>query len=229
MTALPVHPLHPFMTLSPLHTADVELNAAAPAAVPGAIGLDSAEPAAPDATAVRLSRGIARGDHAALDEFYRAWFDRAFAAARALSRRDEAFCLDVVQEAMLRVIKSLPPLSGAAALEAWMHTAIRSSTIDALRAEARRVAREIRAAGMKRARPIAQRAGQRASHAEEHEINTLLATLAELDPVSQDLLRLRFERDKSLEATAHAKGITAAAAHGKIRRILAWMKERMEP
>jgi len=220
------------MALSPLHTAHVELTAAAPAAVPGAIGLHSAEPAgsaAPDATAVRLSRGIARGDHAALDEFYRAWFDRAFAAARSLSRRDEAFCLDVVQEAMLRVIKSLPPLSGAAALEAWMHTAIRSSTIDALRAEARRVAREIRAAGMKRARPIAQRAGQRASHAEEHEINTLLATLAELDPVSQDLLRLRFERDKSLEATAHAKGITAAAAHGKIRRILAWMKERMEP
>src|SRR5262249_20822285 len=95
-----------------------------------------------DATAAGVSAGVARGEPAALDRLYRAWFARALGLARAWTRRDEAFCLDVVQEAMLRAIRSLRPVPGAAALDGWMTSAVRSASIDALRREGRRLARE---------------------------------------------------------------------------------------
>ena len=52
-----------------------------------------------------LTALIARGDERAFATFYELWFDRALALARSISRRDESFCLDVVQDCMLRVVR----------------------------------------------------------------------------------------------------------------------------
>ena len=62
---------------------------------------------------------VARGDRGALAELYERWFDECYRIARGLTRRDESFCLDVVQETMLRVIRSLRRLETEAQLRAW--------------------------------------------------------------------------------------------------------------
>ena len=122
---------------------------------------------------------------------------------------------------MMRVIKSLGPMATAAALEAWMHAAIRSACIDALRSEARRLIRERRA-------QAATDGNRHNGGAVGDSVETVLAVLGELDPASHQLLRLRFERDHTLAATALAAGLSPGATHGKVRRLLGWMKERME-
>ncbi|MGK0202373.1 MAG: DNA-directed RNA polymerase specialized sigma24 family protein, partial [Planctomycetota bacterium] len=50
-----------------------------------------------------LTGRIAAGDESAFAEFYEAWFVSTLALSRAISRRDEAWCLDVVQDVMLTV------------------------------------------------------------------------------------------------------------------------------
>ena len=169
-----------------------------------------------DAQAAAWSTGVARGDAASLDGLYRAWFDRAFATARRFTGRDEAFCLDVVQETMLRAIKGLKPLNDRRALDAWMHAAVRSACLDALRSEARRVLRE-RQSSVK----------EHAERAAAEEFEGLLARMAELDAPSRELLRLRFEGTRTLAMTAAAAGISGGTAHGKLRRTLTWLRERM--
>ena len=64
-----------------------------------------------------LTAAIARGDSAAFARFYEARFDRAFATARDLTGRDEAFCLDVVQDAMIRVTHRIPTLPDERSLD----------------------------------------------------------------------------------------------------------------
>ena len=67
-----------------------------------------------------LTGAIARGDTVAFGEFYEVWFDRAFSMARSVSKRDESFCLDVVQDTMMRAVKYMKPMPSEKALTNWM-------------------------------------------------------------------------------------------------------------
>jgi RNA polymerase sigma factor (sigma-70 family) len=165
---------------------------------------------------VTISAGVARGDGASLDRLYRAWFDRAFGLARRFTRRDEAFCLDIVQEAMLRTIRALKPQPTGAALDGWITLAVRSASVDALRREARRAARESR-------REVIGSARSGACSAERAELIELMARLDELDPAEAELLRRRFG-GVTLRGLAQATGTTTGAAHGQVRRALAAFK-----
>ena len=64
------------------------------------------------------------------------------AKARSITRRDEAFCLDVVQDVMMIVVKKMPRLETEAALRAWMARTVSRAVTDRLRSEARRRRRE---------------------------------------------------------------------------------------
>src|SRR5712671_2412091 len=90
--------------------------------------------------AAALTPLIAAGDPAAFGNFYDLWFDAAYGLSRACSRRDEAFCLDVVQDV------KLPALASDAAVAAWMARAVHATVIDRLRSEQRRALRERRVA-----------------------------------------------------------------------------------
>lgn len=63
-----------------------------------------------------LTSAIASGNSEALSRFYRDWFDFALREAHRCTGRDEQFCLDAVQETMVRVIKRLKTLESEAAL-----------------------------------------------------------------------------------------------------------------
>ncbi|MGQ0628492.1 MAG: RNA polymerase sigma factor [Phycisphaerales bacterium] len=228
MTALPVHLVH-LAPQAPVVSArmtparpDPHPTAAATAA--GATSTSRTRPiptagaAVDDALAAQWSAGVARGDHDALDALYRNWFDRGFAVAKALTRRDEAFCLDVVQNAMLRIIRTLKPLASRAALDAYMHATLRSAALDALRAEARRAVRNARAAR-----------ADSATDRSPAQLEDLASALAALGVSDRELLTLRFARDQTLEQTGTLTGRTGAAAHGLIRRALRKLRASLDP
>lgn len=157
---------------------------------------------------------LARGDHAALAALYEAWFSRALGLARTMTRRDEAFCLDVVQETFVRIIDHAPRLAhlaGAEDLDRWMAAVVRSAAIDLLRRDLRRAARET--------------ASHRRSVAAQHDgapdsVHELQSLIASLHPDDQELLMLRFGRGTTLDGAARAVGTTIGAAYGRIRRAL---------
>lgn len=171
------------------------------------------ESAADDTAA--LTRAAARGDTAAFGTIYERWFDRALSAAHRLTGRDEAFCLDVVQDAMLRAARRIPSLPSEAALGAWLCRVVHRAALDRLRAERRRAARE------RTAQDAARTAPERTPpESLDDEIAWLRERLRQLPPDEGWLLGARFVRGRTLAQVGDALGLTGDAAHGRIRRVL---------
>lgn len=175
-----------------------------------------------DAAAARLSAAIARGDPTALDEFYRAWFDWSYAMARRLTRRDESFCLDVVQDSMLRVARSIRRMPTHADLERWMTRVVHTAALDALRRESRRLARE-------RSRATTPATSDARSEFELKERTQWVRDqLQRLPPADRWLLWLRIARGRTLADAGAASDIGAHAAHGRIRRTIERLRDSAE-
>jgi len=163
-----------------------------------------------------MTAALARGDAAVFDGFYRAWFPRLFALARRATGRDEAFALDVVQDAFVRIIRSPRVCPTEGELAAWLRTCVLSASVDRLRTDARRQARERADAGR----------NTEAATADPTEAAERLAwladRLAELTVSDHDLIRLRFDVQRSLaEIAAESKGGTTwGSVQGRLRRTL---------
>ncbi len=175
---------------------------------------ESARGVPPDQTAARLTRGVARGERGAVEELYRAWFDRVFRMARAATKRDESFCLDVVQDVMMRAVKSMKPLEGERELKVWMGRATISCAIDALRREQRRARREKIAASNSPTAVDAERSGI------DEQVEWLRGEMEKMGAEDRLLVEMRFGRGRTLEAAGDALGVSGDAAHGRLRRLM---------
>jgi len=175
-----------------------------------------------DRAARELTAAIAAGDNEALGRFYEAWFDRAYFLVRTLTRRDEAFCLDVVQDAFLRVVRSLRPMACSASLDRWMARVVHTTALDHIRREARRSRHEA-LAGAARAGATETDTAERTVLLDE-QVRWLEARLAELEEGERTLLIGRFAEGKTLSAVGKAAGVSGNAAHGRLRRLLARLR-----
>ena len=171
-----------------------------------------------------LTGQIHAGDEKAFGVFYELWFDRCYAMARRITRRDENFCLDIVQDCMLRVLERIPRLGDEAAVTAWMSRVVFTTAIDRLRSDQRRAQRE---QGAARDEVDAAVPSERKLE-EREELEWLAARLAELPVDDQRLILERFAHDKTLAEVGASIGITVHAAHGRLRRILLRLRERAE-
>jgi RNA polymerase sigma factor (sigma-70 family) len=165
---------------------------------------------------------LAAGDADALAAFYESWFDHAYALARAITRRDESFCLDVVQDSFVRVIRGRHTLARIVDddhLARWMSHVVHASALDALKIEARRVLRE-RVAG--------DAAVRRQRHGLADEIESIAHVLDSVSPSDRALLRLRFGSELTLRAAGEALGLTTFSAHARIRRLLRKLRDAQE-
>ncbi len=176
-----------------------------------------------------LTKAIARGDTRAFGVLYERWFDCAFATARRLTGRDEAFCLDVVQEAMLKAARRIPTLANEAALSAWLGKVVHRAALDALRAERRRRAREEHARHPAPATAPGTSAWAVSDdpHAQklDEQIAWLRERVAELSAQDRGLLAARFARGKTLAQAGEEAGLTGDAVHGRVRRILQRLRQ----
>lgn len=163
-----------------------------------------------------LTRRIAAGDPEAFTALYEAWFDWMFGEARRMTGRDESFCLDVIQDAMMRVIRSIKPLPSEPALRSWLRAAVRSCAYDRLRADARRRRRENHAA----AQPDAP---DRDLH---DRLAWLRRELATLDPATSLLVTMRHRFGWTLEQIGSALGLSPGAVDGRLRRAVTALSKR---
>lgn len=174
-----------------------------------------------------LTTSIAAGDTAAFERFHRAWFDFALAEARRVcgrtrGRRDEQLSFDVVQDAMLRVIRFIRPMETEDDLRRWLRVVVRRCAYDLLRSEARRRRRE-KAASADAASPASGDGHEAAVRLAwlRHELKGLDADLAHL-------LGLRFQWDLTLDRIGRMLGLKAGAVDGRISRAVAGLRERSE-
>lgn len=172
------------------------------------------------ASSHELTAAVARGDERAFECFYDLWFDRLLAMAHACTRRDEAFCLDLVQDCMVRVVDKLPPLHSEAAVAAWLTRTVLRLAVDRLRAEARRSARQQVVAAR---RPEAQADDPHRPDTEQ--LAWLEHRLAELPAADAELLRARFVHGHTAAAAGAPLALSADAAAGRIRRLVLRLKQ----
>ncbi len=165
-----------------------------------------------------MTAAIASGDPDAFARFYEEWFDRMYAIARSTTRLDEHTCLDIVQDAMMRVIRSCKPIENEPALRAWVGRVVRSAAIDHLRAERRRRERET---------AVSKRTEQTATVTEiDDRIAWIRKELESMGPEQSGLLALRFARGLGLKEIGAMLGVGAGAAHGRIERALKAMRRQ---
>lgn len=167
-----------------------------------------------------LTAAIARGNPEAFAAFYRAWFDRAYAKARRLARRDEGFCLDVVQDVMLKAARAMKPMRDGEALAAWMSRAVHTTALDHLRAELRRRKRETGAMVGPEPRTDPAELAEL-----EDRLDWLRGEIAALDGGDRALLEARYG-GASLRETGEGAGLGVNAAHGRLRRLVERLKEK---
>ena len=162
-----------------------------------------------------LTRAIASGDTEAFGRFYEIYFDVMYRFARRFTRRDESFCLDVVQDAMMRVIRKMTPKESEAQLLGWVRLLVKSSAVDRLRAEARRHRREGLAT---RSEPAAME--------ETEPIAWLRRELAAMDRAQAQLLIERFRFGWTLGRIGAALGLSPGAVDGRINRLVANLRRK---
>jgi RNA polymerase sigma-70 factor (ECF subfamily) len=169
--------------------------------------------------ASELTRAMAAGRPDAVAEFYRRYFDFLYSQARRACGRDEAFCLDVVQESVLRVIRLIRPVKSESQLAAWLKLVVRTTAYDLLKAERRRAARETMTVPLAASEPQADEAEQ---------LDRLRAEIARLDPELVRIIEMRFEKNWTLRKIGALLGLSIGAVDGRLRRALAALKYQLE-
>ena len=164
-----------------------------------------------------LTAAIADGDPGAFTRFFETRFTRMLSEARRASGRDESFCLDVVQDAMMRVIRSIRPMHTEADLHRWLRAVVQSCAYDRLRSESRRHRREGHAG------PAAA-----TSQTTRSQLAWLEEQLRTLDDHQLDLLLMRHRFGWTLQQIGAAVGMKPGAVDGRLRRIVQMLRRRAQ-
>lgn len=222
----------------------VRVNMVAEGSTEPDAGAASLAAPAPDSAIQDMISAIAGGGTSAFAVFYERWFDQGVDVVRVLTRRDESFCLDVVQDAMVRAIKSLRPRLGIASrqdLDRWMTRVLHTTALDHLRKESRRRAREARAASGA-AHVTADSRDSTASSGRSVPTTSLVSTsdlatpafrsevderiewirerLSEIDSLDRQLVVSQYGKDRTVASAAASVGITPGAATGRLTRLI---------
>ena len=166
-----------------------------------------------------LTTAIASGDTEAFARFYRAWFDAMYADAVRATGRDEAFCLDVVQDAMLRIIRRMKPMATEGDLRRWLRAVVQSCAYDRLRGESRRRRREAAA--------LPRDPGTRTAtdHGDlRRRLQWLEQQLRTCDDASVRMLLMRHRFGWTLQQIGVALGIKPGAVDGRLRRLVGGLR-----
>ncbi len=188
----------------------------------------------PDARAAAWCHGIRSGDADAFADFYGHWFDRSVAIVRGRTGRDESFALDVVQDAMIRVARSVPRLESDGDLSRWMIRVLTTCALDRLKSEAREAARRtglesgIAASAPRASSSAADRASSASAQTTADSMEALRRHIADLKPDQRAAISLRFWFGRSLAAIGRAFSTSEDAAHGKLRASIRVLRRGLE-
>jgi RNA polymerase sigma-70 factor (ECF subfamily) len=185
-----------------------------------AVATHASAGAASAATAA-LTAALSAGDEATVESFYRQYFGLLYQTAKRATGRDEALCLDIVQEAVLRVIRSVQQTDSEAAWIVWLRLVVRTTAYDLLRAELRRRRRETRVAeSTKEASSETAAESCDATEDRDARLAWLREQISRLDPQLTRAIDLRYNHQWTLARVAEAMGLSIGTLDGKLRRTL---------
>ena len=184
-----------------------------------------AGPASEPGDAAHLTAAVASGDPDALARFYGAWFDRMVGMARRASGRDEAFCLDAVQESFVKMIRKMKRIESDEALVVWVRRVVTRTAYDMIREETRRAGREAHGARERSGEASAVDAG---AIADTERLSWLERELATLDSQEAEMMLARHRFGWTLRAIGARFGLSVGAVDGRLTRIAAGIRERAQ-
>lgn len=143
-----------------------------------------------------------------------------YAEARRVTNRDESFCLDVVQDAMVRVIRSMKPMDAEHRLRGWLKVVVQTCACDRLRREVR----------MQRRERLVSRKSRPSTHCDEtvQRMEWIQNELSNLDDPHVRLIVLRYRLGWTLQRIGRAMGLKPGAVDGRIHRAIAVLRRRAE-
>lgn len=170
-----------------------------------------------------LTRDISRhGDEAAFTKYYQTFFDTMFMTVKRTTGRDEATCLDIVQDAMVKAIGKMKPMSSRDQTAAWTVVVAKTTAYDFLRKEKRRQQRTNTLGALS--------ADQNCSPAVETEVDSearlawIEEQLLHLPDDLKSMIDLKYRMGWTLKQIAHKFGLKAGAVDGRIRRAVEGLK-----
>lgn len=173
-------------------------------------------PACVSESIAQLTRAMSAGEPAAVERFYRAYFERLYAMARRLTRRDESFCLDIVQDAVLRIVRTVREVQSERQFESWLALVVQTTAYDLLRRERRRTARETLVAGARHE----SSSPDSASIDQRDRLAWIRIQIEHLDPQIVRIIELRFQRRWTLARIGQLLGLSVGTVDGRLRRAL---------
>jgi len=173
----------------------------------------------------KLTAAMAAGNSAAVEQFYRRYFDRLYGWARQFTRRDESDCLDVVHDAVLRIVRNVRRADNEALWLAWLRLVVQTTAYDHLKSRRRRQRREM-AVTVAAGEPTAAPADTCAIETEK--VDWLRQEIDALDPVLAQMLDLRFDTGWTLARIGRLFGLSAGTVDGRLRRVLKKLRSRAE-
>ena len=174
-------------------------------------------------TVQTLTAAMAAGDARAVETFYRQYFDLMYRHACIITRRDESFCLDVVQDAVLRVIRTVRPANSEAQLAAWLRLVTQTAAYDLLKAESRRRRREMVAAV-----PAGATGEGTDASSDQDQLAWLREEMSSLDPRIARMIELRYQKQWTLARIAGTLGLSIGTVDGRLRRALGLLRSRAQ-
>ncbi len=144
-----------------------------------------------------LTSAMAAGDAQAIAAFYRDHFDWMFIQAKLATRRDESFCLDVVRDAVVRVMRTVSRVDSEAELQTWLRLVVLTTAFDLLRSEQP---------------PGNASAGER--------LTWLGEQLSGIDPHLVKIVETRPEPRRTLSHFGRLLGLSTGAIDGRLRGAL---------
>ena len=172
-----------------------------------------ARPESDDEWAARVTRAVRSGSREALAEIYDRCAEDVVRSVERVTRRDESFALDCLQEMLMRLAAHPPVVDSHAAFMAWMRVAALNVARNMIVSEQRRSRREVVAAKGHGVR------------AEEACADSLPTILDQLDEEERALLRLRHVEGMRIRAIAQMIGKTPQAIESAIRRAIGRLRE----
>ena len=172
----------------------------------------------------QLTRGMAAGDQRAIEDFYRRYFDWLYRKARCATRRDEAFCLDVVQEAVLRtrLLQVRLADSEGGSVRVASALVVQTTAYDLMKSDARRARREA-AVVTTSASAVFQPAAVESDSADR--LDWLRQQIAALAPEVARLIDLRFQHSWTLARIGQSLGLSVGTVDGRLRKALGRLRE----
>ncbi len=170
----------------------------------------------------RLTTAIASGDPEAFARIYKAKFDFVLRVVRTTTRFDEQASLDMVQDAMMRVVRYMKPFEDEKALDSWLARIAINVALDYLKRDRRRRMREL--ASMNGRFQVAQ---ERIEDVSE-KVARIRRELSGLDRVGAGIIELRFYADLTLKAIGERLGLSTGAVHSRLHRSMKALRRRMK-